>query len=80
MSFFSLAYVLFKALAAIPGIYDRLVDFAGGVVAWYAANAKREALVKIADAAAYASRASNEQERIEALNRWREALNSPRIK
>lgn len=78
MNFFSFAYSLFNAIAAVPKILGYVEAFAAGVTQWYAERQTNETLKQIADAAAFAARAKTQEERYEAVNRWKSALSRSR--
>ena len=79
MNFFTIALGLFGAIANIKSIAGYLEEFARGVTAWYVGRAQTSTLAAIADAAAFAARATNSEERFQAAERWQRALSKPRV-
>lgn len=70
---------MLEALVAIPKIAGLVEKYVGAVVLWYVSRQKAETLGKFADAAAYASRATTQEERYNAAQKWQDALSRPRI-
>lgn len=64
------------SIKAIAGYVDEAIR---ALVAWYIMTQTNETLAEIADAAAFAARATNETERYAAAEKWRVALSRPRI-
>lgn len=69
---------ILTALAAIPQILGYIEAFAGAVTLWYVQRQQSQALAAIADAAALAARAKNDDERFQAAEAWQAALSRPR--
>jgi len=67
------------ALAAIPAIAGYVEKAVQAVVAWYINKQNSDTLAEIANAAAMAARATNEEERYAAAEQWRQALSRSRI-
>lgn len=72
-------FALFKMIAALPGLVDQMKDLAAQVAGWYVNQATEATLSKIADAAAFAAKATTQEARYEAAQRWSDALKHPRI-
>lgn len=70
---------ILTALAAIPKIMGYVESFASAVALWYIQRQTNQTLGLIADAAALASRASSDEERYAAAEKWQVALSQPRI-
>ena len=68
-----------NALVAIPKIGDLVMQIVSGISAWYCAKQTGDTLRAISDACAFAARASNEEERYQAAERWRSALSRDRV-
>lgn len=69
---------LLEALVAIPKIAGLVEKYVGAVVLWYVSRQKSETLGLIADAAAYAARAQTREDRLNAAQKWQNALSRPR--
>jgi hypothetical protein len=76
---FSTIMAVLNALAAIPKILGFVESFASAVAIWWCQRQTGNTLSAIADAAALASRAKNDEERMAAAMAWRDALSRPRI-
>ncbi len=72
-------FAIFKALAEIKALADYVNQFASAVTQWYIQKQKAETLSLIADAAALAARASTDEERYQASEKWRLALSRNRV-
>lgn len=70
---------ILSALAAIPKILGFVESFARAVTLWYVGRAQAQTHAEIADAAAYAARATTDEERYLAAEKWQKALSRPRI-
>jgi phosphosulfolactate phosphohydrolase-like enzyme len=70
---------IFTALANIKAIAGYVEQFASAVSVWWINRQHTETLSQIADAAAMASRAKSQEERIAAAEKWRQVLSRPRI-
>ena len=68
-----------NALAAIPKIAGYVESFAAAVTSWYCSRATSQTLSKIADAAALASKAQTDADRMAAAAAWQTALSQSRI-
>lgn len=75
---FEFAISLFTALAALPGLIDRIKDFAAGVAYWYVSKQNAKAAADFANAAALAARAETKDDRINAAKAWHEAFKRSR--
>ncbi len=69
---------ILKALAAIPALVATIQEIAAAISVWYISSAQAADQAAFMDAAAFASRAKTDEDRQEALNKWRLALNRPR--
>lgn len=72
-------FTLLNAIVAVPKIGQQIQGIIALVVLWYVQKSEKETLTKIADAAAYAARATNQEERLAAAQKWKEALSRDRI-
>lgn len=70
---------ILNGLAAIPKIADYLNQAIQTIVTWWIQRQQKETLAAISDAAAFAARAENEEQRFEALAKWQAALMRGRI-
>lgn len=67
-----------NAIAAIPKFVGYAESIGSAITGWYVARQKRDTLVMIADAAAFAARAESEDDRYEASQKWLAALSRSR--
>jgi len=72
-------FSLFSAVVATEKLAKYAIAFAGKIVLWMVESQTKENLAFIADAAALSARATNQEERREALKAWRAALSRPRV-
>lgn len=70
---------LFTALSSIAAIAKYVEEFASAVSIWYINRQQTDTLAKIADAAALASRAKTQEERLAAAEKWQDVLSRPRV-
>lgn len=70
---------LFNALSSIPAILGYVESFAAAVTLWYVQRQTSQTLASIADAADSAASATTDEERFNALQKWKTALSSDRI-
>lgn len=75
----SIVLAVLNAIAAIPAIAGYLQQAVQAIVGWYIDKQNNDTLAEIADAAAFAARASNDEERYQAAEKWRQALSRSRI-
>lgn len=70
---------LLDALVAIPKIAGYIESLVAAITFWYVNRQNGKALAAIADAAAFAGRAKTQEDRYAALDKWRAALQLPRV-
>lgn len=70
---------ILNALVAIPKIGEMVMSIVSQITIWYIARAENNSKQAIADAAAFAARASTDKERYEAAQMWHDALSRDRI-
>lgn len=75
----SVVLAVLNAIAAIPAIAGYVQQAVQAIVGWYINKQNTETLAQIADAAASAARATNEEERYAAAQKWHDALSRSRI-
>lgn len=69
----------FKGMAAVPQILAYVKEFAAAMTQWWIEQQTQETHKLIADAAAASYKAKNQEERYAAAEKWRVALNRPRV-
>lgn len=74
----AIVLAVLNAIAAIPKIAAYVEQIIAVAMGWYVARQKRDTLVMIADAAAFAARAETEDDRYLAAQKWIAALSRPR--
>ena len=70
---------LFNAIAAVPSMLKFAEEFAAAITLWFVQRANNETNKLIVDAAAMAARASTQEERYAAVEKWKEALSRTRV-
>lgn len=69
---------ILNALIAIPKIADLVMSAVSTIVAWYVQKQTSDTLSAIADAAAFSARAQTDDDRMQAAQKWRDALSRAR--
>ena len=69
---------ILNALIAIPKIADLVMSAVSQIVSWYVQKQTSDTLAAISDAAAFAARAQTDDDRMQAAQKWRDALSNPR--
>lgn len=70
---------LFVAIASVKALADYAAQFAAGIMAWYANNAKEKQKEALSDALSASLSVENDDDAANASVLWKKALSMPRI-